>query len=843
MEDATAAAPDAPAPRPEGPLGLRGVAFIACGFDFTGGMEGQARRLAEQLAARGLPVTYVTTSPSREGRGLRETRGLLTVYRLPVLAPLDWTTTLGLLEMTALSLLARRRDELDAIYSVHYETGAIAARVGEALGLPVLVKLACSGPFGDARGLLDSPDRERQLEALRGVSRLVAITDEIAREAQELLELSPRQIARLRNGVDLSRFTARAAPPPGPPRVLFLGRLGEQKRVDLLLEALSLLRRRVPEAELDVAGDGPLMQGLQVHAERLGLRRAARFLGRQEDVLPLLAAAHVLALPSAVEGTSNALLEAMASGLPVVATRVGGTLELVRDGVEGLLVPPDDARALAAALERVLLEPGLAARLGAAGRDRVEHEHDLGRVVDAHLELFREVAREPSSVEATSSGLGELVRATTRAGLRAGRDGVRGTARLLRDQVRRRIAGDRGPARGVALLVRDIDALGGMERQAGRLSRGLVRAGVPVTLLTCTAPGLTRLPPGNRWTERRDGARLYRLPLLVYESAAAGLLWRHREEWGAIYAVQLMMGAIGARLGRVLDAPVVVKLACGGPWGDMAALQALPEREREEVRRDLAECELICLSAEIEAEARAAGFTRLHRIPNGVDAAAVAAAIPVRPAGDVPTILFAGRLDRQKGVDLLLHAFVEVSARVPFVRLLLAGEGPEGGELAGLARRLGIAERVDLLGRRDDVWGLLKGATVCALPTRAEGMSNTLLEALAAGCPVVATDIPPNLEVLAGGGGVLVPTDDVGALAHALTVLLERPQERAQLARLGQARVRERFDMERVVDLHLQLLAGLGQETPRPGRLRFGGRFLAARGDDARRVCRRLLGR
>lgn len=823
----------------------RGVAFVACGWDFPGGMEGQARRLAEALAARGVPVSYLTTSPSRDGRALREVQGNLTLYRLPVLAPLDWATTLGLLEVTALSILARRKEELDAIYAVHYEPGAIASRVGEALGLPVVVKLACSGPYGDAHGLLDGPDRDRQLQGLRRVTRLVAITEEIAREAKDLLGVAPEKVVRLSNGVDLGRFQARTAPPEGPPRVLFLGRLGEQKRVDLLLEAMALVRRRLPRAELDVAGDGPLLQALQVQAERLGLRRAARFLGRVEDVRPLFAAAHALALPSRVEGMSNAILEAMASGVPVVATRVAGTSELVGDEVEGLLVPPDDAEALAAALLRVLESPELSGALGAAGRRRVEAEHDLERVVEAHARLFREVGAEvrarPPSATPTTPKLRELVRATTRAGLRTGRDGVRGTARLLRDQVFRRLGGATPTTRGVALLVRDIDALGGMERQAGRLARGLVQAGVQVTTITCTAPGLTRLPERGRWTDVRDGARLYRLPLLAYEAATAALLWRHREEWGVIYAVQLMMGAIGARLGRLLDAPVVVKLACGGPWGDMACLAALPPAEREEVRADLAGCDLVCLSAEIEAEARGMGFTRVHRLPNGVETAAIDAARPVRPAGDVPTVLFAGRLDRQKGVDLLIHAFAEVARAVPFVRLVLAGEGPEGRELSNLARRVGVADRVDLLGRRDDVWGLLKGATVCALPTRAEGMSNTLLEALAAGCPVVATDIAPNAEVLAGGAGVLVPTDDPGALAHALKVLLERPDERARLARAGRARVRERYDMSHVLDLHLQLFASLQRETPPPGAVRFGGRFLAARGGDAMRVARRLI--
>ncbi|MEZ6183547.1 MAG: glycosyltransferase family 4 protein [Planctomycetota bacterium] len=824
--------------------GLRGLAFIACGFDFSGGMEGQARRLAERIAGMGVPVTYITTSPSTERRPLREVVGELQVVRVPVLAAVDWTTSLGILEVTALNAIARRRHKLDGIYAVHHETGSIASRIGLSLGLPVVVKLACGGRFGDAQGVLHGLDRRRQLAALRSATRIAAISSEIEREAVELLGVDAAAIARVKNGIDLGRFAPR--PDPDRPRVLFLGRLGAQKRLDLLLAAASELRGRVPGLSVALAGDGPLLESLKVEVQRRGLGDVVEFLGRQPDVVPLLAEAALVVLPSDAEGTSNALLEAMASAVPVVATRVGGTRELVEDGVQGLLVPPGDVRALTAALERLLLDRPLRERLGGAGRAHVETHYDLDRVARDHVELFEELKRihrpDESRLLVLPGSRAEVLRATTRAGLRTGRDGVVSTAKLVADQVRRWSQPGGGRSAGVAILVRDVDALGGMERQAMALARGLVQTGVPVTLITCTAPGLVRLPERS-WYEEREGVRLYRVPLLVYETAAAGILYRHRDSWSVIYAVQLMMGAIGARLGRVLDAPVVVKLACGGTWGDMSALEGLPPSDRDLVLQGLSEAQLVCISDEIAEEARQTGFAsaRLARIPNGVDVEAVAAATPVQPLSDAPTVLFAGRLDRQKGVDLLLHAFAEVAEALPLARLLLAGSGPQAGELRELAEQLGVLERVAFLGRRDDVWGLLRGATVCALPSRSEGISNTLLEALAAGAPVVASDIPPNREVLGDGCGVLVPSDDVGAFAHALITLLDDPAARAAFARQGRVRVREVFDMPKVVEAHAELFARLGAARRRPGAFGFTRRFLASRGGDLVRLGRRVL--
>lgn len=398
---------------------------------------------------------------------------------------------------------------------------------------------------------------------------------------------------------------------------------------------------------------------------------------------------------------------------------------------------------------------------------------------------------------------------------------------------------------GVALLVQDVDALGGAERQALALARALHARGAPVRILT-TAPAEALARTERAWQEEREGVVIHRLPLLLFEPLAVGILQQHAREWETLYAAGVMMGAIAVRLGRILSAPVVVKLACSGAWGDIAALNELPPPLRDEVQFDLAQAELICISEDIAREAREAGFAPDHlvRIPNGVEVPREAETPAVLPFGDhTPTILFAGRLDRQKGPDRLLHAFARLKQEA---HLLLAGDGPERGRLEAEAAELGVAERVRFLGRRHDVWGLLRGATVCCLPSRAEGLSNTLLEALAAGAPIVASDIPANAEVLQPEGGepigLVADADDPPALAAALDRALGDADLRAQLSAAGKARIAGTYAMDVVAERHLELFARLrGTAGPRPGLVRLAGRFALARGHDLRRALTRYL--
>jgi glycosyltransferase involved in cell wall biosynthesis len=196
----------------------------------------------------------------------------------------------------------------------------------------------------------------------------------------------------IENAVDVGA-APRAALAGKPPRVMSVGRLKEPKDFFTFARALALLEPGTFVAS--VVGEGPDRPELEREIARLGV--ALELVGERDDVPALLAASDVFVLSSKSEGMPIAILEAMAAGLPIVATRVGGVPELVVEGGTGLLVPPGDVEALAAGLRQLLGDSDLRRRLGAAGRTRAEQCFDLPRFHAAHFELYR--------VELASRGL------------------------------------------------------------------------------------------------------------------------------------------------------------------------------------------------------------------------------------------------------------------------------------------------------------------------------------------------------------------------------------------------------------------------------------------------------
>lgn len=204
----------------------------------------------------------------------------------------------------------------------------------------------------------------------------------------------------LANGIDAERFAPRAPGdaalpegcPFGPEHVVIgtVGRVQAVKDHATLVDAFALLRARQPGAPLRLAivGDGPLLEALRAKVASLGLQDAVWLPGARTDVAQILRSLHVFAMPSIAEGTPGSALEAMASGLPVVGTRVGGIPEVVDDGVTGTLVPASDPAAMAAALEPYVRAPELAARHGAAGRERVLRHYSMAAMVAAYHGMY-----------------------------------------------------------------------------------------------------------------------------------------------------------------------------------------------------------------------------------------------------------------------------------------------------------------------------------------------------------------------------------------------------------------------------------------------------------------------
>jgi glycosyltransferase involved in cell wall biosynthesis len=226
--------------------------------------------------------------------------------------------------------------------------------------------------------------RARTLE--RGIARFVS-PSRFLRDKLVSFGFDERRIRVVPNGLDATTFARAERPGAG---FLYAGRLSREKGVHTLLRAVG----SVPGVRLTVCGTGPAEEELRALAQREAPGRV-QFAGHLEadDLLARLRGSRALVLPSEwYENAPMAVLESLASGVPVVATDLGGTAEMVRDGVSGLLTPAGDAGALAERLDRLERSPDLAAKLGRAGRSIVESEYSLDAQVSAMLSIFREVA-------------------------------------------------------------------------------------------------------------------------------------------------------------------------------------------------------------------------------------------------------------------------------------------------------------------------------------------------------------------------------------------------------------------------------------------------------------------
>lgn len=202
-------------------------------------------------------------------------------------------------------------------------------------------------------------------------------------------------------GVDTSRFSFKPRMPPadGPVRLLSVARLTEKKGIEYALRALDSLDPRATEVRYEIVGDGPLRQDLERLAADLGLQEVVEFRGSQprEEVLRSLYNAHLFLAPSVTasdgdqEGIPVAIMEAMATGLPVLTTRHSGIPELVDDGVSGYMVPERDAEALGERLACLLQHPDPWEEMGRAGRRRVEEEFDQNRLFDELIGVYEDL--------------------------------------------------------------------------------------------------------------------------------------------------------------------------------------------------------------------------------------------------------------------------------------------------------------------------------------------------------------------------------------------------------------------------------------------------------------------
>ena len=367
---------------------LRGVCFVAPELDRIGGYELATLTLARSLRGESIPVLVVTTTSHAN-----ETAQDVDVIRIAVRG----RHTLLSIFPRLFVILTRQRSKYSIIHCPTFShLSGLAVLAGRILRRPTLLRVATEN---DVREFAHGRHWKYRFffRLLRGATGVIApstaIRDELLRAG-----FSSDRIVCFANAVDVNRF--RPATPEEkaqgkralglPKETTVIGtvaRLVQRKGIDVLLRAFGILSPS-HRVHLVVVGDGPFGEELRALAHELKIADSISWLGFQPDAVKWLQTMDVFAFPSRLEGVPNAVLEAMAMGLPIVATTIGGVIDLLEEGRTGFLIPPDDPDAMAASLDRLLTNAALRADLGHCARNRAVESFSLSGSISCLMDLY-----------------------------------------------------------------------------------------------------------------------------------------------------------------------------------------------------------------------------------------------------------------------------------------------------------------------------------------------------------------------------------------------------------------------------------------------------------------------
>ncbi len=406
---------------------------ISTFLPLVGGAEKQALAQGRSLRERGYETTIITLCYDRgwprheviEGVPIIRVAGTLLGGREKLARPLQKLLYLMALLVMGWTLLQHRR-RYDILHL--YQLGSLVlptALVCRLTNKPMIIAIRNTGPQRTGR-LRDKPSlrpldattpelqADRQpwiggdLEGLEHMGKLVVrFTCFLLHPAHTVVVvLSSRMkdylaaysfnfpdVQLIPNGVDITRFhlTADASAKERAQVAICVSKLRYQKGIDVLLQAWRLVHEQFPQAQLILVGDGPLQTQLERMAQALGIAGSVEFTGLQSDIPAQFHRGGLAVLPSLWEGMPNAVLEAMACGLPCVATRVSGSEDIIQHGVNGLLVGPGDYQGMAQALLTLLRDPALAKKYGQAGRATIEKRYSFENIMDSYIELYQRI--------------------------------------------------------------------------------------------------------------------------------------------------------------------------------------------------------------------------------------------------------------------------------------------------------------------------------------------------------------------------------------------------------------------------------------------------------------------
>jgi L-malate glycosyltransferase len=629
-----------------------------------------------------------------------------------------------------------RRSHISIAHAFDFYTNLTLIPAARMARVPVVI--------GSQRQLGDllTPAKSRAQLTMLDWCDSVVCNSRAAADRLILQGISERKIVVIHNGLPASAFLTA---PPALPRRAGLLRVGMIARMNTLsknhrmfLRVAARLRTKFSDLEFILVGDGPLRPELERQAVDLGIRNHVHFLGDRRDIPAILASIDVSVLPTDSESLSNVVIESMAAGVPVVASRVGGNPELIGEN-RGILVSPGDEQSFTTEIERLLGDSSAKAELARNARTFAEKHFTISEMQQRYEDLYAEL-------------LARKVR--------------RNPQRSLNHR-----NGRSGPRLRVAIVAASMHYVGGQSVQADLLVSNLRNDPAIEAHLIPIDP---TLPPVLRWVEKIPFVRT-----LVREPFYLWALWRGLKDadiahiFSASYWSFLLAPAPALLVARLTGTKTLVHYHSGEARDH---LKRFPTARPILARAD----RLVVPSGYLVDVFREFGL-RADVVPNIVDLSRFCFQIrnPVRPH-----LLCTRGFHPYYGVDIVVRAFAEVKGAFPEAHLDLVGGGPIEAQIRILVEQLklkdvnfaGVASRDQIVSFYDQADLFINGSSLDNMPV-------SILEAFASGTPVVST-APEGMRYLVEHGrtGLLSEPGDAMALARSAIRLLQDPGLASRIA-------------------------------------------------------------
>lgn len=563
----------------------------------------------------------------------------------------------------------------------------------------------------------------------------------------------------IHNGVDLQKFksqnTKGKITSQNSKVIITVSRLVEKNGIDILIRAVVEVKKAIPDVRCLIIGDGPERKALELQAASCKLQANVAFIGEilHEEIPKYLREADVFVRPSRSEGMGNAFVEALAAGVPVIGTPVGGIPDIIEDRKTGLFARVDDPQDLAKKIIRILHDPELAERIALGGRQIVSRQFSWDKIAEAYRRIFvPSLAWNKRVVVATGLYPPEI-------------GGPATYSKLLVDEL---------PQRGIGVRVvpfRSVRSLPRILRHAAYFWR-VLRASRGADIIFAQDPVSVGLPAlvasrilGKKFILKIVGDYAWEQfqiknekRKIKNENAKLKTVEEFQEKrYDALTEMRRLVQKFVARHASRVIVPSEYLKRIVTHWG-------VPEEKIAVIYNAF----MRPSTPEMKTEAR----------------------LGLHMSQDTFMIVSAGRLVPWKGFGGLIEAMHRLRPEVPSARLFIIGSGPEENKFKRMASGMQSADAVTFTGSvpHEVLLRYLRAGDLFILNSSYEGFSHTLLEAMAMGIPVAARAIGGNPEVMESGkAGVLYEGDDSDTVSRVIRNLYENPRLSAQYAAAGQA--------------------------------------------------------